>query len=102
MGKDIHNSAGNNYVSKQILGQLFELVCGHLYCSESRDGWAEGGHADIQIHPDPEFKPVDIRLVTQSIVDPRLAAYKLPNSMIDEAYKLKEDYDVSVMGLMNR
>lgn len=78
MGKDGLNSTGSNYRSHGILGLLFDLV-----------------------QPEPEYKPVDIRLNAPSL-DPRLMAYSIPNGMLDEAYRLKEDYDVHITGLMNR
>ncbi|KAK4684115.1 RNA-dependent RNA polymerase, partial [Tremellales sp. Uapishka_1] len=77
-GKDRLNNNTSNYRSKKVLGVLFELV-----------------------HPEPEFRPTDIRTLPNP-VDPRLAAYKLPASLLDEAFRLKQDYDVHVMGLMNR
>jgi len=74
MGKEPSNS----YESKRILGLLFDLV-----------------------QPEPEYQPTDIR-VTRMTPDPRLIAYKIPIGILDEAYRLKEDYDVHVTGLMNR
>ncbi|BEJ13713.1 hypothetical protein CspHIS471_0308870 [Cutaneotrichosporon sp. HIS471] len=80
MGKDISKAARHNYTSRQVLGVLFDLV-----------------------HPDPVFMPTDFRLIPdEEKRDSRLAQYKIPPSILDDAFKLKQDYDTTILGLMAR
>lgn len=68
MGKELQGFSKNNYVSRRILGQLFDLVS-----------------------PNPSFQRVDIRqLSDEEIVDERIARYEVPPSVLDDAYQLKQ------------
>lgn len=43
------------------------------------------------MHPNPEFKATDFRLVpAEDKFDKRLAIFKLPASLLDDAFKLKQ------------